>query len=220
MQFMAALEAAKACRVGEKEGSIEAKVAMSIAKLHIKMKDPAAALVYASMAVHVFRHTCGEDSPLLASALKIRGEVQVALPGLLPQAVDSFINAFKIEAQKDLVELMTMMELVQLIQAVCRFARARRSRPICFLPAYQCLHPTCLQDAANARSRRPPPERSMRHRHCSVSTRAITHAGLLLLAAACCCLLLLATACCCLLLLAAAAVRCPTAAAGARKASA
>lgn len=117
---MAALEEAKTTRVGDKEGSIEAKVAMSIAKLHVKLKDHSSALQYASMAVDVFRHTCGDDSPLLASAYKIRGEVQVAMPGQLPQAVDSFINSFKIEAQKDLVEIMTMMELVQLIQGVCR----------------------------------------------------------------------------------------------------
>ena len=117
---MAALEAAKACRVGSKEGSLEGKVAMSIAKLQVKLRDHASALTYASMAVDVFRHTCGEDSPLLASALKIKGEVLVAMPDQLPQALDTFINAFKIEAQKDLVEIMTMMELVQLIQGICK----------------------------------------------------------------------------------------------------
>jgi hypothetical protein len=121
---MAALEAAKATRVGDKEGSIEGKVAMSIAKLHVKLKDPSSALSYASMAVDVFRHTCGEDSPLLASALKIKGEVLCALPEQLPQACDTFIDAFRIEAQKDLVELMTMMELVQLVQGICRRVRA------------------------------------------------------------------------------------------------
>ncbi len=119
-QCMSALEAAKAQRVGAKEGSIEAKVAMSIAKISMKLKDHDAALVYASMAVDVFRHTCGEDSPLLASALKIKGEVLVTMPGKLVQAVDTFINSFKIEAQKDLVEIMTLMELAQLIQGICR----------------------------------------------------------------------------------------------------
>jgi hypothetical protein len=117
---MAALAAARAVRVGEKEGSLEAKVAMSIAKLQVKLKDTASALMHASLAVDVFRHTCGEDSPLLASALKIKGEVLCAIPGQLPQACDTFIAAFKIEAQKDLVEIMTMMELVQLVQGICR----------------------------------------------------------------------------------------------------
>jgi hypothetical protein len=117
---MAALDAAKACRVGDKECSLEGKVAMSIAKLHVKLSDNASALVYACMAVDVFRHTCGDDSPLLATALKIKGEVLAAMPGQLPQAVDTFMNAFQIEAGKDLVEIMTMMELVQLILGICK----------------------------------------------------------------------------------------------------
>ena len=117
---MSALDAAKTCRVGDKECSLEGKVAMSIAKLHVKLGDTSAALVYASTAVDVFRHTCGDDSPLLASALKIKGDVLTAIPGKLQQAVDTFINAFQIEAGKDLVEIMTMMELVQLILGICK----------------------------------------------------------------------------------------------------
>lgn len=144
-QLMAALEAAKATRVGDKEGSIEGKVAMSIAKLQVKLKDPSSALTYASMAVDVFRHTCGEDSPLLASALKIKGEVLCALPEQLPQACDTFIDAFRIEAQKDLVELMTMMELVQLVQGICRMLPApsdcsHRLKETCEIGLRACQH--------------------------------------------------------------------------------
>jgi hypothetical protein len=135
---MAALDSAKAARVGEKEGSLEGKVAMSIAKLQVKLKDTESALTYASLAVDVFRHTCGEDSPLLASALKIKGEVLCAIPGQLPQACDTFIDAFRIEAQKDLVELMTMMELVQLVQGICRQTPAHDKRAHKFLVNLRC----------------------------------------------------------------------------------
>jgi hypothetical protein len=118
---MCALDAAVACRVGGKEGSIEGKVAMSISKLHSKLHDPSSALRYASLAVDVFRHTCGNDSPLLATALKIKGEVLLTLPDQLLHAVETFLGAFEIEAKKDLVEIMTMMELVQFISGICRF---------------------------------------------------------------------------------------------------
>jgi tetratricopeptide (TPR) repeat protein len=94
------------------ESSLEAKCCMSIAKLYATTKQTEKAYEYATRAVENFRRTCGNDSPLLASALKAQGEILANDPLKASQAIRILQESLSIEASKDAVDMMCMMDLV------------------------------------------------------------------------------------------------------------
>lgn len=91
--------------------SLEAKCAMSIAKIYMEVGDADLALQYANMAVENFRVTCGNDSPLVASALKLKGDILWILEGDRTNARSVFREAFMIESKKDAIDLVSLIEL-------------------------------------------------------------------------------------------------------------
>merc|ERR1711957_557469 len=108
-------------RAAGKPSSLIAKAGMSIAKLLLKlaklesssstikeMHDEAVTLEREN--VEIFEITCGEDSPLTASALKGLGE---ALPACdnIPEACEAFGKSYKWEAMKDAFDLLAIMEV-------------------------------------------------------------------------------------------------------------
>ncbi|CAK9053609.1 unnamed protein product, partial [Durusdinium trenchii] len=64
--------------------------------------------------VVLFEVTCGEDSPLTASALRGLGEA-LKRRGKIEEAVGSFARSYYIEAQKDAFDLLSIMEVHSLL---------------------------------------------------------------------------------------------------------
>ena len=91
--------------------SLEAKCAMSIAKIWFDNANEERAIQFANSAVENFRITCGNDSPLLASALKVKGDILWMLSGDREGARDAFREAFNIEAEKDALSLVDLIQL-------------------------------------------------------------------------------------------------------------
>uniref|UniRef100_A0A7S2ISE5 KIF-binding protein n=1 Tax=Alexandrium andersonii TaxID=327968 RepID=A0A7S2ISE5_9DINO len=60
--------------------------------------------------VALFEVTCGEDSPLTASALKGLGEALLRCRQI-PEAIESFAKSYRFEAQKDAFDLLAVMEV-------------------------------------------------------------------------------------------------------------
>jgi tetratricopeptide (TPR) repeat protein len=100
------------------ESSLEAKCCMSIAKLCLKLRDNKQALEFADRAVQNFKRTCGDDSPLVASALKTKGEILASMTTESENAVLALHAALRIEATKDALDMMTMMEIIQLVSNI------------------------------------------------------------------------------------------------------
>lgn len=94
------------------ESSLEAKCSLSVAKIYARLKDQTNALKYATRAVNNFRRTCGSDSPLLASALKVHGEILAKDSDQTKLAISTLQEALNIETKKDAVDMVTMMELI------------------------------------------------------------------------------------------------------------
>ena len=94
------------------ESSLEAKCSMSIAKLYLKENNKEKALEYANRAADNFRRTCGQDSPLLASALKTKGDILASDPTQNSEAIKTLQESFSIEAVKDSLDLISMMDLI------------------------------------------------------------------------------------------------------------
>ncbi|CAE7478145.1 unnamed protein product [Symbiodinium pilosum] len=108
-------------RANGKPSSLVAKAGMSIAKILLKlalqepdddkrqeMEDEA--IIREEENVALFEVTCGEDSPLTASALRGLGEAQKRR-GRVPEAIASFARSYQIEAQKDAFDLLGIMEV-------------------------------------------------------------------------------------------------------------
>ena len=100
------------------ESSLEAKCALSVAKIYARLKDQSNALKYATRAVENFRRTCGSDSPLLASALKVQGEILAGDTAQTKAAIAALQEALTIETQKDAIDMVTMMELIHAVTKV------------------------------------------------------------------------------------------------------
>lgn len=108
-------------RANGKPSSLIAKAGMSIAKILLKLaKDEKDDVLKTQMEleaieretenVALFEITCGDDSPLTASALRGLGEALLRR-NALAEAQSSFARAYKLEASKDAFDLLTMMEV-------------------------------------------------------------------------------------------------------------
>lgn len=128
----------------ENESSLEAKCCMSIAKLYNKRKIFDEATKYASRAVDNFRRTCGDDSPLLASALKALGENLARNPEYAEKARVTLMEAFQIEATKDAIDMITMMELIHSLTNLCQRVSDIESRERRFKEVLQIGETACL----------------------------------------------------------------------------
>lgn len=102
----------------QNESSLEAKCCMSIAKLSLKVRDVSGALEHSNRAVGIFRRTCGEDSPLVAAALKTKGEILASIPDESENALAALLGALKIESIKDALDMLAMMDIVQLVMKI------------------------------------------------------------------------------------------------------
>eukprot|EP00435_Cladocopium_sp_Y103_P027980 s1485_g6.t4 len=107
-------------RANGKPSSLVAKAGMSIAKILLKlalqetdelkkqqMEDEAIEREQENVAL--FEVTCGEDSPLTASALRGLGEA-LKRRGKTEEAIASFARSYNLEAQKDAFDLLSIME--------------------------------------------------------------------------------------------------------------
>jgi len=112
-------------RANGKPSSLVAKAGMSIAKILLKLAkeetDEARRKEMEDEAVErerenvsLFEITCGDDSPLTASALKGLGECLLRTQRL-PEAVASFARSYHLEAQKDAFDLLSVMEVHNLL---------------------------------------------------------------------------------------------------------
>eukprot|EP00929_Paragymnodinium_shiwhaense_P084580 TRINITY_DN45238_c0_g1_i1.p1 TRINITY_DN45238_c0_g1~~TRINITY_DN45238_c0_g1_i1.p1 ORF type:complete len:367 (-),score=121.60 TRINITY_DN45238_c0_g1_i1:349-1449(-) len=104
-----------------KPASLVAKAGMSIAKILLKLAEmepdeakrkemEEEALERELENVQLFEVTCGEESPLTASALKGLGEVYLRL-GQPPKAQKSLARSYLLEASKDAFDLLAVMEV-------------------------------------------------------------------------------------------------------------
>lgn len=91
--------------------SLEAKCSMSIARILFENGKEEGAIQYANAAVENFRITCGSDSPLLASALRVKGDILWHLCGERSGAREAFCEAYRIEARKDVMSLVDLIQL-------------------------------------------------------------------------------------------------------------
>ncbi|CAK9012503.1 Inorganic diphosphatase [Durusdinium trenchii] len=112
-------------RANGKPSSLVAKAGMSIAKILLKLAlqetDSSKKQQMEEEAVEreqenvvLFEVTCGEDSPLTASALRGLGEA-LKRRGKIEEAVGSFARSYYIEAQKDAFDLLSIMEVHSLL---------------------------------------------------------------------------------------------------------
>jgi len=112
-------------RAAGKPASLVAKAGMSIAKILLKLskeeKDldkkremEEEAVTIEEENVELFIITCGDDSPLTASALKGLGEAEQRT-GRLERAIKSFARSYELEAQKDAFDLLAIMEIHNLL---------------------------------------------------------------------------------------------------------
>lgn len=123
-------EALKSCREAQtlfreraqgKPASLIAKAGMSIARILLKIanseEDEARRVEMEEEAieqgrdnVEIFKVTCGDESPLTASALMGLGKALVRR-GQLSEAQASFAESYRLEAIKDAFDLLTVMEV-------------------------------------------------------------------------------------------------------------
>lgn len=130
-RFESALEAVREAhqvfrkRANGKPSSLVAKAGMSVAKILLKLSNDEQdeekkkameeeALKTEHENVELFEVTCGEDSPLTASALKGLGEAQMRR-SLVREAQSSFQRSYHIESIKDSFDLLGIMEVHNLL---------------------------------------------------------------------------------------------------------
>merc|ERR1712113_649829 len=95
-----------------------AKILLKIAETEpdeakrIEMEEEAVQLEIEN--VQLFEITCGEDSPLTASALKGLGEALMQRHRFT-EAQENFARSYRLEAQKDAFDLITVMEVHNLL---------------------------------------------------------------------------------------------------------
>ncbi|CAJ1394707.1 unnamed protein product [Effrenium voratum] len=108
-------------RANGKPSSLVAKAGMSIAKILLKLalQEPDSkkreemeeeAVEREQENVALFEVTCGDDSPLTASALRGLGEA-LKRRGKIGEAIESFARSYNLEAQKDAFDLLAVMEV-------------------------------------------------------------------------------------------------------------
>mmetsp|Transcript_57737 Transcript_57737/g.108194 ORF Transcript_57737/g.108194 Transcript_57737/m.108194 type:complete len:247 (+) Transcript_57737:590-1330(+) len=108
-------------RANGKPSSLVAKAGMSIAKILLKLALEETneakkqdmeeeAVIREQENVELFEVTCGDDSPLTASALRGLGEA-LKRRGRVAEAIESFARSYQIEAQKDAFDLLGIMEV-------------------------------------------------------------------------------------------------------------
>ncbi|KAF4676230.1 hypothetical protein FOL46_006239 [Perkinsus olseni] len=90
--------------------SLVAKAGMSVAKCYMKLNNLAKAQKYAEEAVEIFERTCGEDSPLVASACHTLGKIMWR-KGKREGARENLERAYSLEAAKDAVDIRVLMEV-------------------------------------------------------------------------------------------------------------
>eukprot|EP00400_MALV-I_sp_L67-5_P000292 gene292-1057_t len=90
--------------------SLQAKAGMSCAKILMKLERPKEAEKFCKEAVTVYEVTCGEFSPLTASAYEELGNVQWAM-GKKKPAQEAFKRAYEIESKKDAFNLLSILEI-------------------------------------------------------------------------------------------------------------
>mmetsp|Transcript_78948 Transcript_78948/g.226241 ORF Transcript_78948/g.226241 Transcript_78948/m.226241 type:complete len:445 (-) Transcript_78948:8-1342(-) len=108
-------------RCGTKPSSLVAKAGMSIAKILLKLADKEAdpqkrtemeeeAVERELENVTLFEVTCGDDSPLTATALRGLGEAYERRKRL-PEAIKAYSRSYHLEAIKDAFDLLSIMEV-------------------------------------------------------------------------------------------------------------
>lgn len=126
-------------RANGKPSSLIAKAGMSIAKILLKlarqeedaqaraaMEEEAVQLEFEN--VQLFEVTCGEDSPLTASALKGLGEALLRRQRL-DEALKAFAKSYFLEASKDAFDLLSVMEVHNLLFGV-HMAMVKMGKPL------------------------------------------------------------------------------------------
>mmetsp|Transcript_61372 Transcript_61372/g.121481 ORF Transcript_61372/g.121481 Transcript_61372/m.121481 type:complete len:956 (+) Transcript_61372:92-2959(+) len=90
--------------------SLQAKAGISCAKLHMKLGEMAKAEILIREAVHMYEVTCGETSPLTASAYHELGKC-LWKQRKRSDAQKALQRAYEIESQKDAWDLVTLLEI-------------------------------------------------------------------------------------------------------------
>jgi len=90
--------------------SLQAKAGISCAKLHAKLGELGEAEKYIKEAVHMYEVTCGETSPLTASAYHELGKCLWA-QRKREDAQKALARAYELEAMKDAWDLVTLLEI-------------------------------------------------------------------------------------------------------------
>mmetsp|Transcript_232 Transcript_232/g.695 ORF Transcript_232/g.695 Transcript_232/m.695 type:complete len:440 (-) Transcript_232:6-1325(-) len=115
-------------RANGKPSSLIAKAGMSIAKILLKLAAREAdeakrvemeeeAITLSRENLQLFEVTCGDDSPLTASALRGLGEALLRR-SRFQEAVEAFAKSYMLEASKDAFDLLQVMEVHNLLFGV------------------------------------------------------------------------------------------------------
>mmetsp|Transcript_79613 Transcript_79613/g.165369 ORF Transcript_79613/g.165369 Transcript_79613/m.165369 type:complete len:941 (-) Transcript_79613:78-2900(-) len=94
--------------------SLQAKAGISCAKLHMKLGEMRQAEVYIREAVTMYEVTCGETSPLTASAYHELGKC-LWMQRKREDAQNALARAYELEAMKDAWDLVVLLEIHNLL---------------------------------------------------------------------------------------------------------
>lgn len=113
------------------ESSLEAKCCLSLSKMYIIKSDTVIAGKLADRALDIFRRTCGNDSPLVSGALRVKAEI-LAVNGENETASDVLLESLEIEAHKDAIDLLVIVENIQhLTMAIRQITSSSRDHSAC-----------------------------------------------------------------------------------------
>jgi tetratricopeptide (TPR) repeat protein len=137
--------------------SLEAKCSLTISKLYLAKRDFENAYFHADQAVATFVITTGADSPLVASALKVKGDVLWTLSNDREDAQRAFLEAFSIESKKDAIDLMTLIELSQRLKdtVIAAMPSDPNAKPVVVRNKFSPILSLALQSCEQARNKLP-----------------------------------------------------------------
>lgn len=101
------------------ESSLEAKCCLSLSKMYIIKSDMVMAAKLADRALDIFRRTCGNDSPLVSGALRVKAEIH-SFFGEHGTALDVLLESLEIETRKDAIDLVAIVENIQHLTVAMR----------------------------------------------------------------------------------------------------
>ena len=111
----------------DNESSLEAKCCHALSRMQLNINKVDEAKVHAERALVIFKRTCGDDSPLVTSALRTKAEILDKLEDH-ENALIAYIESIEGEILKDEVDLAVIVEVIQKV-TLCftKLPIARRS---------------------------------------------------------------------------------------------